>query len=171
MEESTRVSHPADPDRCQGMTANGQCLIKRMGVSKFCGIHGGPGANRSHNKKMHRNYMLRRWQDRVNQKADSPEAKGLREELGILRLLLESIINKCDTETDLILQSAPISELAMKIERTVASCHKLESSMGSLLDKQSILQFASSVITILSNHITDTDLLSTIADEITACVQ
>ncbi len=68
---------------------------------------------------------------------------------------------------DLILQSQAISAMVMNIERVVSSCHKLEGSMGHLLDKQAILQFAQEVISIITKTLDgDDDRLTIIADEI-----
>jgi len=39
-----------------------------------------------------------------------------------------------------------IANLVDKIEKTVASCHKLDASMGQLMDKQALIQFADTVI-------------------------
>ena len=66
---------------------------------------------------------------------------------------MEERLNKCSDATDLILQSGPISDLVMKIEKVVASCHKLEGQMGTLLDKQAILQFAQAVISIIASEL------------------
>lgn len=80
---------------------------------------------------------------------------------------MEERMATCHDATDLILQSGPISDLVMKIEKVVGSCHKLEGAMGQLLDKQAILLFASQVIQIISEHITDAALVNLIADKIT----
>lgn len=43
----------------------------------------------------------------------------------------------------------------MKIDRLVNSCHKLEGSLGQLLDKQAILNFASEVINVITDNLDD----------------
>jgi len=79
---------------------------------------------------------------------------------------LEVQINSCNDSVELMLSSGPISDLVLKIEKVVSSCHKLEGSMGQLVDKAALLQFAHQVVSIISKHIEDSAVLSQIADEI-----
>jgi hypothetical protein len=152
------------PLRCHGATARGQCINKKMPGSDFCKVHGGVDKVA---KESLRNYRLTKWQSRVNDKADQDNIKNLREEIGIMRILMETVINACTDENDLMMASAKIADMVGKIDGLVKSCHKLEGSMGHLLDKQAILQFAGQVIGIISKHIEDVEVLNKIADEIT----
>jgi len=132
--------------------------------------HGGNWAVSREEKNSMRNYMLTKWQAKVAQKSDSSAIKSLREEIGVLRTMLEERLNRCEDAMDLILQSGPISDMVMKIERLVTSCHKLEGSMGQLLDKQAILQFATLVIGIVSDVVTDEAQIEAISDRLLAAV-
>jgi len=155
-----------DPSRCQAVIGTiGQCKIKAVEGSKYCPNHGG---NEKDNIKAAEisNYQLAKYQARLERMKANPSIKSLRDEVVILRMMLETRLNACETDTDLLLHSGPISELVVKIEKLVSSCHKLEGSMGRLLDKSAILQFASEVITIISKHIKEENTLELIADEI-----
>lgn len=162
-----KVDDLADPNRCGGATARGQCTNEAMPGSDFCKVHGGVDKEA---KASLRNYHLTKWQDRVSDKASNDNIKNLREEIGIMRVLLEIVINRCENEQEFAMASSKISEMVGKIDALVKSCHKLEGSMGNLLDKQAILQFAGQVIGIISNHLKDTDLLNQIADDITKAI-
>jgi hypothetical protein len=84
---------------------------------------------------------------------------------------MEDRLNRCEDEADLLLQSHTISDLVMKIDKVVKSCHQLEGSMGQLLDKQAILQFASEVIGVISIALEgQEDKISEIADGIVTIV-
>lgn len=170
-----KMSSPDDPHRCQAVNSQGQCRNRGAqlpeGYASYCLAHGGNKQQAKVIKESARNYKLDKWRSRLNEKADAEGIKSLRDEIGILRIVLEERLNKCNDAHDLILQSGPISDMIMKIEKVVSSCHKLEGSMGQLLDKQAILQFASKVITILGNHIQDEQLLTLIADEIVEGIQ
>lgn len=166
-EDIERVDDLASPERCGGATAHGQCTNKQMPGSGFCKVHGGRDKEAVKSK---RNYLLTKWQARVEDKADNDNIKNLREEIGIMRVLLEITLNRCDDETELILASSKISDMVGKIDGLVKSCHKLEGSMGNLLDKQAILQFAGEVIGIIGKHINDNVLLNLIADDITGAM-
>jgi hypothetical protein len=158
-----KITDEHDPDRCEGVTGQGQCLFKRIGVSKFCPRHGGNNANQvSHGEKV-RNYHLTRYRARVNQFADNPEVKSLREEIGILRLMLETVLEKCQDENDLLMFSNQIQELVMKINKVVESCHKLEQSTGVLLDKQTILVLCDGLVKVIADHVEDGDALDQIS--------
>lgn len=101
-------------------------------------------------KESYNNYLLNKWKQTVDAKKRSPELKSLRDEIAILRMLLETRLNECQTSTDLMLHGNAISDMVLKIERVVQSCHKLEQKMGAVLDKQQILNFASQIISIVS---------------------
>ena len=145
-----------DPNRCQSTaTQYGQCMNKAVTDSKFCICHGGAAAINRRNKAAMHNYVLTKWQAKLDQHRDAPNIKSLRDEIAILRMLLQERLEKCTTELDLILQSGPISDLVMKVDKLVNSCHKLEGSLGQLLDKQAILQFASQVINVITENLDD----------------
>lgn len=152
-----------DPKRCQGVTNKGQCQFKATEGAKFCNMHGGLDSTRE--RKAIRNFRLTQWQDRINEAADSQEVKSLREEIGIIRLLIEETVNRCKDSTELILYSAKISDLVMKSERLVASCHKLEERTGALLDKTAVLHLATMMVDIVGRNIDDAALLDRISNE------
>lgn len=164
-----RVEDPADPERCQGIRGSGdQCYNKSLPHSDYCAAHGGNKGEEAHERKQANNYRLQqwKWRKRLGELSESDTIKSLREEIGILRVLMEERLTRIEDPTDLILQSGPISDLVMKIDRVVNSCHKLEGSMGQLLDKSAVLQFANVVIDIISQEIEDQEIVSRVADRI-----
>ena len=154
-----------DPRRCQcTRTQYGQCMNKAVEGSDYCIAHGGHNAINKRNKNNMRNYVLTKWQARMERHKEAPDIKSLRDEVAILRMLMEERLNHCKDDLDLILQSGPISDLVMKIDKLVNSCHKLEGSLGQLLDKQAVLHFASEVIDVITRTLDDPikiDLIST----------
>lgn len=139
-----------DPHRCQAITTQGQCRLKAVEGGSYCLVHGGQHQIKSQEKAALKNYRLKQWQARVGEFSDSKEAKNIRDEIGILRLLLEERMNQCKDSHDLMLQSQAISRLVQDIEKTVTSCHRLETQLGQTMDKQALIQFASKVVTIVS---------------------
>jgi len=142
-----RADSPEDPERCQGVIrSQGQCINKATPGSEYCHAHGGnKGVERAKQESLS-NYRLSKWQ------AESPHIKSLRDEVGILRMLMEETLNRCETNFDLIAQSQKISDLTMKITAVVEKCHRLEGSMGQLLDKKTIIQMANTFINIISEE-------------------
>jgi len=162
---------PDDPRRCQGNDAHGQCRIQAVEGGTHCPLHGGNGQLAKIQKAAVRDYRLGQWQARVEELGDSSQVKSLRAEIGLLRLLMEERVRKIEDATDLLLQSGPISDLVLKIEKVVTSCHKLEGSMGQLLDKQAVLQFANVVIGIIGEELVNQpEVVSRIADRIIAAI-
>lgn len=165
-----RVSEPDDPNRCQGMIHTGQCLNKAVPPSKFCMAHGGNRAQQLEKKEKNRMYHLSKWQQKVNKFTDHDEVKGLREEIGILRMMMEERLNMCKTEMDLMLYSGPISDLVMKVEKLVTSCNKMESQLGNVLDKNQAIQLAQEMVEIIGKHLEGIPDKDTICRNITSLV-
>jgi len=166
-DDIVRADGEDDPNRCQAVNSQGQCNNKAVPGGENCMAHGG---NKQVNKveaDSIRNYRLIKWQAKLSSKVNSPGIKSLRDEIGILRMVLEERLNQCEDASGLMIMSHTISDLVVKIEKLVSSCHKLEGSMGNLLDKQSILQFAAEIITIITEVLgKDSDKVSLIADRI-----
>ena len=164
-----KIEYPEDPERCKFVNSQGQCFNKGLKMSDgkildFCGAHGGHRQEAVAQRADLRNYRLTKFHAELQRHAASPHIKGLRDEIGILRMCLEERLNQCMDTHDLILQSGPINDTIIKIEKLVASCHNLEGSMGQLLDRQAIIQFAQEMISIIGDEITD----AAIIDRITA---
>ena len=169
-EEISRVEADS-PLRCQASTAKGQCLNKATTEGGTCLVHGGNSAVEAEERKSIRNYQLSKWQSRLNRHADSPKLKTLNDEVAILRMMLEEKLNQCHDDHDLMLNSHLISDLVVKIEKLVKSCHSLESSLGGLMGKQDIMEIAVKIIEIISNEITDEDILTSISNGILEIVE
>lgn len=166
-----KVEYPEAKNRCQAVTSQGQCLNQAMPGMAWCTVHGGNVQAKSQEKASLSNYRLGLWQAKLERQTSSTQLKSLRDEIGILRILLEEKMNKCQDVTDLILQSAGISDLVVKIEKLVTSCNKLESSLGELMDKQAILRFAGSVISIITETLgEEPEKVNEIASKILAAV-
>lgn len=167
------ITDESDPDRCQALIAQGQRQCNHKGAllpngkrASYCRLHSGNTSQQAVARERQRNYALTRWRAQVEAKADNSEIKSLREEIGILRVLLETRLNQCQSDLDLLCHSAAISDMVDKIQRVVVSCHKLEGAMGQLLDKAALIQFAGEIISVISNHITDANVIKAIGDDI-----
>lgn len=160
-----------DPMRCQAVTNKGQCLNKAVIQGGNCLVHGGNKQLESKAKESIRNYRLAKFQTELNRHATSPKLKSLNDEVAILRMLLEEQLNQCNDMYDLTLKSHIISDLVVKIEKLVKSCHNLEASLGGLMDKTSLLAFATKVIEVISGQVDDEEILTKISDGIIATVK
>lgn len=162
-----RCERPDDPNRCQCVTGKGQCNNLAIEGSRFCGAHGGNKAAGVLEQKNLSGYRLAKYQNRLAEFADSDKIKSLRDEIGILRILIEERFNySCKSETDLLLHSGPLADLVMKVEKLVSSCDRIESKLGLMMDKTQVMQLATEVVEIISRFVLDEGTLTTIATEI-----
>lgn len=147
----TRCEDPAALNRCQGIYKDGQCPYESNEGSQYCAMHGGNQAQNKDDKIKLRNLRLTRarWTARARELADSEGIKSLRDEIAILRLMLEEKLESCRGEADLMLASPVISEWIMKIEKLVTSAHRLESNLGELLDKAAVVQLTGELVAII----------------------
>jgi hypothetical protein len=159
--------HPDDDpnERCIQTVKTGQCPYKKDINTDFCPMHGSNKSVIKQQEEVQRNYRLNRWKKRVNELADNDQVKSLREEIGILRVIMEEMLNKCEDATDLLMYSHRIADTAMKIERLVVSCDKLETKMGMLLSKRAVIQLAGDYVQIINTYIEDPNIIESISEE------
>jgi hypothetical protein len=166
-----RVSRPDDPRRCQANNAFGQCNLVSTPGKNVCVLHGGMPSEKSRLN----NYRLQKWQSRVAEMANSDGIKTLRDEIGILRMMLEEKLNSLEDVTDMITSSHVISDLVLKIEKLVVSCHKIEKSMSQLIDRGDIINLATQIIAIIEEVLTPVpdgkDLIAVISTRIGETLQ
>jgi hypothetical protein len=161
---------PDSPVRCQAVDKQNQCNDQQVEGSKYCPRHNGNMAAVSKAKQDIKNYQLMRWKSQLSDKMSSESIKSLREEIGILRIIMQETMNRCEDAADLIMYSGKIADVAMKIEKLVTSCAKLESSLGLMLDKAAALQLSGEIVDIISRHISDPDVQTKIATEIGSAI-
>lgn len=156
----------AHVDRCTATHKHIQCPYIKVEGANGCPRHSAVHDHIREERENLKNYRLTKWKHRVGELANTPNVKSLREEIGILRMILEEMLEGCNDRIELLLYSSRISDLVMKIEKLVVSCDKLENRMGLLLDKQSVLFLATQYIEIINNHIEDVTVLESINEEI-----
>ena len=159
------ISEQHPKERCEATVTNGQCPYTKAEGTNYCPMHGSNSGRIAKQQETIRNYRLARWQQRIDEFADNDQIKSLREEIGILRMMMEEMLIKCTDTTELMLYSHRISDLAMKIERLVVSCDKLENRMGLLLSKRAVLQLAGTYVNIINTYVTDPDVIEQISHE------
>ena len=161
-----------DPRRCQHtIPSKGQCDLASVPGGKYCYVHGGACVIKAQKEGELRNYRLTKWQAQVKEKKDSSEIKSLRDEIAILRVMIQERLNYCKDNHDLILASGPISDLVMKVDKVVNSCNRLEINLGTMLDKTQALQFMSEIVEIVAKHVEDEDILGAISDDIATSLE
>lgn len=162
-----------DPNQCQATTAQGQCPFRAVGTlnqqtgiwdgAKYCPRHGGNSGDAKQAKSEHRQYLSAMWQERIGFQADHPKIKSLREEIGILRMTLESKLNLCRDETELQMRAQSITELVREISKVVKTCHVLDRDMNTLLDKTQALEWVQELVTLIAQYVPEESTLADIS--------
>lgn len=169
-----KYSGEDDPERCQGMDSAGQCSMKVQkdeegslipGV-RFCAKHGGVHQQKKHVKGVLNEYRLQRWQARVDEFTASEKVTSLAAEIGIMRMMIEELINSCTDKMELLMHSTRISDLVMKLDRLVNSFDKITNRQSNLLDKGSAIVLAGHIVEIISAEIKDTAAVDRISNGI-----
>jgi len=150
-----------DPSQCDRPGCN---LIAVEG-SKFCIIHGGSKTAESNAKKELRNYRLSKFHNRISELSNSENIMSLRDEIGILRVIIEEKVNHCSDMTDLLLISVPLTDLLMKAQKLIESAEKFESKMGMLLSKEKVVILAQSLIDIIAKYVENPEVLDAIGED------
>ena len=157
MEHKLQRCEPDDPNRCQVMCKHGQCPFKAVEGGSVCQRHGANRVELSRQNSELKNYYLTKYRDKVARLSSQPELKSLRDEIGILRMMVESKLNNIEDDTDLMLQSAQISDLVERIRKLVESCDKIDFRMGQLLDKKYVDALVSGLVTVISEEMAEVD--------------
>jgi hypothetical protein len=145
---------PDDPTRCQGISKNGeQCYYKSVDGYEYCPRH-------LHNrkKKEMRRYLSEKWRATLDRHIDAEGVYNIREELGVLRLMLETVLNRAQDEQELELRAPQISDLVLKIERVVGTSVKLEEKLRNLLDAETVHQYAINVTNSVMEVLQDVEM-------------
>lgn len=173
---------PGDPHQCQAIGAN-QCPYMSVegmvlnghweGINpldaekaKNCPRHAGFEQAWSAEKERAHDYRLQVWQERLSEFAESDKVKSLRGEIGILRMMIEAILNTCENTHDLIMYSSKLANLVAKVETLVRTCTKLEMTMGNVLDQTAAMNFAGDVVKLIRKHVKDDAIIDEISSGI-----
>jgi hypothetical protein len=132
--------------RCEHTSSTGQCNSNAVEGGRFCPTH-----SRDPQVGLKRQYMLNKakYRQRYSEFAESDDLRTLKDEISILRMVMEERLNMIGNDSDMLAACGQITSLAVTIERLVKSCHTLESRLGSLLAKPTLLGIANDIVQIL----------------------
>jgi hypothetical protein len=158
-----KITRPDDPRRCQAVVPSGQCDNVAVEGGKNCYAHGGYSTVKKQERESIYRFRVQKYQQRVGEIAKSSNIKCLREEIGVLRMILEEKLNACQNDAELLLNSGDLSDLVVKIDKLVNSCHGLESKLGVMIDKSTLLSLVDQMVAIIGKEIEDPELVDKIA--------
>ncbi len=159
--EIKRAPTPDDPHRCQSSTKMGQCPNLAYSpspdvfVGDKCVMHGGHSAAVRHHTEETKQYKISKYASRIHDFATNPNVKSLREEIALIRILIEERMNAIKPGDDFgIIQAAgPVSELISKLERVIRTSQALEEKSGYVLDRTKVIQMCDQVLTVVIENL------------------
>jgi len=176
MRELLRVESD-DPRRCQHTNSGGQCPYisvddnKEKLTSRYCAAHIHLYDASFRKDVQLKRYKLSQYHARVGELFKDEEFKSLREEIAILRMLLEQLMNQLQTPWDFMVYGQRVETVIEKIGKLTVMGHKLEISLGQVLDKPTLATFTDEIIRIISEEVQDTDALKRISVKIGGAVE
>ena len=167
MYENLERVNDSHPNRCQAIRpgVGTQCNFKSVEGGEVCLMHGGVHVENSIRVASFNNYRLKKYQARMREFAESNHLRTVDEEIGILRLVLEEVLNRCEDGVDLLLYSQKIGDLVGDITKCVIVADKLVTKAGMLIGRSEAMTIAHKVIEVISNiGLTDEQLLKVSED-------
>ncbi len=159
------------PFRCQASAAQGQCFNKRTPNSQYCPIHGGTQQEQEFIKARAKKYKLQQWQEaRFNEFSSDDDIKNLREEIGLLRTLLELLLGQITESGKFVLYADKIQMLVSQIRKTVEATHVMETKTQNLIDRRIVVAIAGSAIRIVAAYITEVPVQVELSKKIYASI-
>lgn len=159
-----RVTDPADPQRCKFAFAHEQCwYVAENG--DHCEVHNGGKPKDVQEKRL---YRLAEVESRVrlSELADHPGVKNLKEEVGLLRMMIEHKINSAKTESERLANYPSLNTMIMSAARLVKDCHELEQNLGELLSKHAVVRLGQELVNIIIDELKDVEGHEEIIDRI-----
>ena len=177
-ENEIRKVSKDSPYRCQHSGKLGQCTNETVIVnsssgkrSKYCAIHFGNRDKSIAEKRELRNYRIELFHERISELSYGDQLKHIGDEIAILRMIIESILQKCKTPTDLFIHGNRISDLTMKVNTLVTSLVKIEEKTANYLDQDNLQDFVQKVIITITNNVNDSNTIEKIAEEMFVIIE
>lgn len=164
--EWERIAEPNDPKRCQASGAHGQCRYIAKEGGQYCPRHSAT-TDQLAAKRAANAYKLQQYQERMTDFTTNSEIKNLRAEIGILRMLLEGMINQCHGDNiKLASYAGKIGDLIVKVQKLVQACQRLDIQTGMLLDRDKVMIIGQKIVEILGEHVPDPGILDLVGEKI-----
>ena len=160
-----RVNDLADPRRCKGAAPDGQCQNFAEEGSDYCAAHCGKSNLPAIQT---RQYLLAKadFRKRLAELGDHEDIKSLRDEIALARMLIEKRLNMVQTDNDILAACGPINQLLLTVERLVKSAHQIETNLGVLLARKSVLRLGQQICQIITEELEGIENYEEIVDSI-----
>lgn len=133
------VKDPADPQRCQAATRNGQCWGVRVDGSDYCRGHARGHIPMPSDMRL---LLLANAQDRARlaELTEHDDIKSLRDAISLTRMMIERLWNSGQSQAEQLAVYGRVNSHILTLEKLVKSCNQIEERLGSLLAKPTLLR-------------------------------
>jgi len=160
------VTDPADPRRCKFSYPHEQCWAEAEPGCSNCAAHGGKSKANAEETRL---YYLAEVDNRrrLAELSGHDQIKSLREEIGLIRMLIEKQVNIAKgSDIELLSSSGSINQLIVTLGKLIKDCHALEQSLGELLSKQTVYRLAQTMCQIVMEELQGIEGYEEIIDRI-----
>jgi len=164
-----RITDEFDERRCHHSNPRHQCIFVSVENTGYCPRHGGTMIQERQAKERMRMYYLKKWEQRVGEFSRAPEIKDLHEEIGIMRMMLEEVLNSCEGTDELILSAGKITAMVSNIKDLVSAVDKMDSRAA--LEPARLASLAQEWIKIICVYVTDEQSLKELSHKLTTSLE
>ena len=94
-----------------------------------------------------------RQKEAMDRFVSAPEAKSLREELALVRMLIEEHLNRMQGDEGLVAHSHIVNQLTQTCKELVKTCNQIEFKIGDMLAKATIVAIGKRIGEVLANEL------------------
>ncbi len=152
--------------RCEYIYSAGQCTEEALEQDKYCSLHTHVDPEK-HQKRLY-NLLKYKYRTRYEQIGDHEALRSLRDEVSIAKMMLEETLNAIQNDAEFLASRANLAQQLATVEKLVVSMVKMETSLGTLLAKPTLLKIAADIVRILLEKLQDVPNHELIIDTISA---
>lgn len=136
--------------------------------SKYCPSHGGRLKEIANQEAVKFEYRAGVFSQRIKDAANDGSIKDMRQEAGVLKMIIEERLSSCQNTSDLLIHAGPIGDMTVKLEKLIKRITEYDIACGNTMDKQQLIQFAEQFVRIASRYVTSEDDKLAFGEEIAA---
>lgn len=146
---------PDDPQRCQGVTPDGQCEYLSVEGTNRCEYHSKGHGKRNLEVKRIERYLIDNEELRKSYLRQNNDAHylDLKDEISLTHAMIERRLSMIRTDQDMMMAIGPFTQLVQRLESMKISLMKLQQQLGLVLGKDELRQLASTLAAILDEEL------------------
>lgn len=154
--------------RCEFTYDGGQCTEEAIVGGTRCNLHA--HIDPEHTQKRLYNLLKFKYRTRYEQIGEHEALRSLRDEVAIAKMMLEETLNNIQNDSEFAASRSDLAHQLATVEKLVASMLKMETSLGTLISKPTLLKIAADMVRILLDKLKDVPNHELIIDDISVAI-